>query len=460
MLRSAHKVVPLVLRHQEYAQHARLNSLLIRTIAPSASLQQIPLLRLARTANSLTLQLRLAPRVHPFARLVLDLYQRNVSRVEPANLWVQGIGVLLSILKVSARRELSSAHKTGSRAHHAMDLVPSAQEKQLSVLLVQAAGVPLMENVSRPARAEPSSLNPHRPTQRERLVSHVMPTAQPAPDRVLPNVRPVLLPVLSNHQMEDVSQFRLAARSRSSTLHPELVDHVMPGVQVAQCVDSGCGETYFGLCLSALATTGSTKTVGLSPLHGALVGTSSLGLVVLGLLVWRRRARKQRATRTAAFADTIPDPENGRGRWEWGRVWRMRREEGWFSGLRLFTRGFGARGKGRKQFHRELSLRKLGGQGRRPYRDTEDDPRWRNLHPRREVPDTFIFDRPVIPAAPGTGRSWWRDRNSIDSERERTTEGAYGKINPESHFAKTLSSVSGGSVRRPVIQRSETPEAE
>ncbi|CAE6494275.1 unnamed protein product [Rhizoctonia solani] len=231
-------------------------------------------------------------------------------------------------------------------------------------------------------------------------------------------------------------------------------------LQAGQCVDSGCGETYLGLCLSALVTSSSTRIVGLSPLHGALVGTSSVGLLVLGLLVWRRRARKQRAERTAAFADTIPESEAGRGQWEWGRVWRMRREEGWFSGLRLLTRGFGARGKGRRQFHRELSLRKLGGQGRRPYRDTEDDPRWRNLHPRREAPDTFIFDRPVVPVAPGTGQSWWREGDSVDSERGRAAEGVYGKINPESHFAKTLSSVSGGSVRRPAIQRSETPEAE
>ncbi|KAH7317535.1 insulin-like growth factor binding protein [Rhizoctonia solani] len=231
-------------------------------------------------------------------------------------------------------------------------------------------------------------------------------------------------------------------------------------LRAGQCMDSGCGETYFGLCLSALASsTVIVKTVGLSPVHGALVGTSSIGLLVLGLIFWRRRARKQRAARTAAFAETIPDPETGRGRWEWSKVWRMRREEGWFSGLKLFTRGVGSRGKGRRQFHREMSLRKLGGQGRQPYQVNEDDPRWRNLHPRRE-PDSIVFDRPVVPTAPGTGQSWWRDRDSIDSERGRPAGGAYGKINPESHFARTLSSVSGGSVRRPVIRRSETPEAE
>ncbi|KAL5636318.1 hypothetical protein ACGC1H_004955 [Rhizoctonia solani] len=231
-------------------------------------------------------------------------------------------------------------------------------------------------------------------------------------------------------------------------------------LQAGQCVDSGCGETYFGLCLGALVTSGSTKTVGLSPLHGALVGTSSLGLLVLGLLGWRRRARKQRAARTAAFADNIPDRDMDRGRWEWGRVWRMRREEGWFSGLKLLVRGVGVRGRGRRQFHREMSLRKLGGQGRQSHRDTEEDPRWRGLHPRRDAPDTFVFDRPVVPAAPGTGQSWWRDRESTDAEHARPTEGVYGRINPESHFARTLSSVSGGSVRRPVIQRSGTPEAE
>ncbi|KAJ1309369.1 hypothetical protein OPQ81_006148 [Rhizoctonia solani] len=232
-------------------------------------------------------------------------------------------------------------------------------------------------------------------------------------------------------------------------------------LQAGQCVASGCGETYFGLCLSALATsTNSTKIVGLSPLHGALVGTSSLGLLALGLLVWRRRARKQRAARTAAFADSIPDPATDRGRWEWGRVWRMRREEGWFSGLRLLTRGLNFRHRGRRKFHREMSLRKLGGQGRQPYQDSEEDPRWRNLHPRREAPDSFVFDRPVVPPAPGTGQSWWRERNSIDAEQGREAEGVYGRINPESHFAKTLSSVSGGSIRRPAIQRSETPEVE
>ncbi|GAB1517014.1 hypothetical protein RhiTH_000057 [Rhizoctonia solani] len=236
-------------------------------------------------------------------------------------------------------------------------------------------------------------------------------------------------------------------------------------LQSGQCVDSGCGETYFGLCLSTFATsTKTTTTVGLSPLHGALVGTSSIGFLVIGLLFWRRRARKQRAERTAAFADNLPDHDAGRGKWEWGRVWRMRREEGWFSGLKLLVRGMGSRRRGRRQFHREMSLRKLGGQGRRSYKDAEEDPRWRNLHPRREAPDTFVFDRPVVPAGPGTGKSWWRDqdqdRQSMDSERGKATEGVYGKINPESHFARTLSSVSGGSVRRPVIQRSETPEAE
>ncbi|CEL54465.1 Proprotein convertase subtilisin/kexin type 5 OS=Rattus norvegicus GN=Pcsk5 PE=2 SV=3 [Rhizoctonia solani AG-1 IB] len=232
-------------------------------------------------------------------------------------------------------------------------------------------------------------------------------------------------------------------------------------LQSGQCVDSGCGETYLGLCLSALVTsTKTTTTVGLSPLHGALVGTSSIGFFALGLLVWRRRARKQRAARTAAFADTLPDNDTNRGRWEWGRVWRMRREEGWFSGLRLLISGLGLRRKRRTQFHREMSLRKLGGQGRQPNRDSEEDPRWRNLRPRREAPDSFVFDRPVIPAAPGTGQSWWRERDSMDSGRGKAAEGAYGNINPESHFARTLSSVSGGSIRRPVIQHSETPEAE
>ncbi|CAE6462315.1 unnamed protein product [Rhizoctonia solani] len=335
-------------------------------------------------------------------------------------------------------------------------------EKLRFVPPVQEAEEPLMENASGPVQAGLFSPNLHQLTRQGQLAYHATPTVQPAQGRAPPNVRPALPLVHSNRQMEAVSLHHLAALNHFSTRLPERVGRAMPDARVVleQCVDSGCGETYFGLCLGALVTSGSTKTVGLSPLHGALVGTSSLGLLVLGLLGWRRRARKQRAARTAAFADNIPDRDMDRGRWEWGRVWRMRREEGWFSGLKLLVRGVGVRGRGRRQFHREMSLRKLGGQGRQSHRDTEEDPRWRGLHPRRDAPDTFVFDRPVVPAAPGTGQSWWRDRESTDAEHARPTEGVYGRINPESHFARTLSSVSGGSVRRPVIQRSGTPEAE
>ncbi|CAE6451368.1 unnamed protein product [Rhizoctonia solani] len=369
----------------------------------------------------------------------------------------------LNDANVPVRQGPSLVLKTDLHVPHAMDRALNVPEKPRSVPPVREVAVLSMGNAWGRAQAEQFSPNPYRPTRRERPAYHVMPIVLPARDLGPPNVQPALPLVPSNHQTEDVSLLRLAALSPFSTRPPDRVERVMLDAQTVreQCVDSGCGETYLGLCLSALVTsTKTTTTVGLSPLHGALVGTSSIGFFALGLLVWRRRARKQRAARTAAFADTLPDNDTNRGRWEWGRVWRMRREEGWFSGLRLLISGLGLRRKRRTQFHREMSLRKLGGQGRQPNRDSEEDPRWRNLRPRREAPDSFVFDRPVIPAAPGTGQSWWRERDSMDSERGKAAEGAYGNINPESHFARTLSSMSGGSIRRPVIQRSETPEAE
>lgn len=93
----------LALRHRGCAQHAKLISLLIRMTVQNASLQRFRLLPPAQTANSLTLRLPLAPRVRPCAKLVPDGYQPNASRVEPASLWGQGIGVSLLARLGSAR---------------------------------------------------------------------------------------------------------------------------------------------------------------------------------------------------------------------------------------------------------------------------------------------------------------------------------------------------------------------
>ena len=84
-----------MLRLQGCAQHAKLNSLLIQPTVPNVSLQPIRLPRLVLTGNSLTLRLRLVPRVRRYAKPALDRYQFNALRVEPVNLWFQGIDVLL-----------------------------------------------------------------------------------------------------------------------------------------------------------------------------------------------------------------------------------------------------------------------------------------------------------------------------------------------------------------------------
>ncbi|KAF8693181.1 EGF domain, unclasssified subfamily, partial [Rhizoctonia solani] len=430
-----------------------------------ASLQPALPLRPAPTANFSTLRLRLAPHALPYARLVLGPYQSSASRVGPANLWAQGVDVLLSVRVESAR--VQSWSRIMPRGYAMLALQPvllAPSHPFLSFRLPPRSPAPLvfqasysrpLNDVNVPVRQEPLSV-----PKMDSRVLRAMDLVPNAPEMLhfaLP-VREVAARWMGS--TEDVSRLRPAAHNPFSTRRPERVGRAMPDVQVAQERADKCVPRARTFATSTKTTT----TVGLSPLHGALVGTSSIGFLVIGLLFWRRRARKQRAERTAAFADNLPDHDAGRGKWEWGRVWRMRREEGWFSGLKLLVRGMGSRRRGRRQFHREMSLRKLGGQGRRSYKDAEEDPRWRNLHPRREAPDTFVFDRPVVPAGPGTGKSWWRDqdqdRESMDSERGKATEGVYGKINPESHFARTLSSVSGGSVRRPVIQRSETPEAE
>ncbi|QRV86896.1 proprotein convertase subtilisin/kexin type 5 [Ceratobasidium sp. AG-Ba] len=218
-----------------------------------------------------------------------------------------------------------------------------------------------------------------------------------------------------------------------------------------KCVDVVCeGGMVFGVCLSSLvvALPTSSKPTTASPLQIALASTGSLSLLVLGLLVWRRRARNRRAKETAAFADTLPDTKHKR--WDWGRVWRMgeaqrRREQGWLGAL-------GCAGKRRKEFHRELSLRRLDGSGSWRNRNMNADPDWerrpaqtdrrwrRSAWRSSDAESSVVFNRSV-PLPP------FSDRDSMDSRREdfwrdsideRNVSGAYGGINPESHFAKTL----------------------
>ncbi|KAF8602810.1 hypothetical protein BDV93DRAFT_545182, partial [Ceratobasidium sp. AG-I] len=232
-----------------------------------------------------------------------------------------------------------------------------------------------------------------------------------------------------------------------------------------KCVPSTCeGGTVggLGICLQDLVTLAPTppKPSGLSTLQIALIASSAVLLLLLIVLpLWRRRARMRRASQTAAFADGLPDTRHDR--WDWGNVWRMgeaqrRSEEGFFGGLRMLGCG---RRKGKK-FHREMSLRKLGGgHGPAKYRDSNegmerpwrprDDREWRGSRAESSV----VFERNVPFSDRGSVDSGgvWRGRRSGSSRRSGSDlggkgevgEGAYGRINPESHFAKTLAMLEG-----------------
>ncbi|KAG8704105.1 hypothetical protein FRC08_002449 [Ceratobasidium sp. 394] len=240
-------------------------------------------------------------------------------------------------------------------------------------------------------------------------------------------------------------------------------------LQGGRCVTVECangGSTVFGVCLSELVTAlpSQPKPNTGGALQIALGATGGLSLLVLGLLAWRRRARSRRAKQTAAFADTLPDTQNKR--WDWGRVWRMgetqrKKEQGWLGGL-------GCGGRRRKEFHREMSLRRLNsGKGvpawrnrrtanmsvDRDWRSVEQGQVWRSS----DAESSVVFNR-AVPLPPFSDRDsldsrreeFWRD--SIDENKVRAQPGAFGGINPESHFAKTLAAA-----RASPVSRKDTP---
>ncbi|KAG8778538.1 hypothetical protein FRC12_024929 [Ceratobasidium sp. 428] len=226
-------------------------------------------------------------------------------------------------------------------------------------------------------------------------------------------------------------------------------------LKAGRCVVSECpggGSMAFGVCLSSLVVALPARSrPGGNALQIALGATGGLSLIVLGLLVWRRRARSRRAKETAAFADTLPDTKNKR--WEWGRVWRMgeaqrKREQGLFGGL-------GLGGKRRKEFHREMSLKRLnsgvGNSGARwRARRTANMSVDRDWRP-SDAESSVVFNREV-PLPP------FSDRDSIDSRREDfwrdsvDRSGPFGGINPESHFTRTLAAA-----RASLESRKQTP---
>ncbi|CAE6454436.1 unnamed protein product [Rhizoctonia solani] len=158
----------LALLLQGCALHARLIFLRIQTTVQSASLQPALPLRPAPTANFSTLRLRLAPHALPYARLVLGPYQSSASRVGPANLWAQGVDVLLSVRVESAR--VQSWSRIMPRGYAMLALQPvllAPSHPFLSFRLPPRSPAPLvfqasysrpLNDVNVPVRQEPLSV--------------------------------------------------------------------------------------------------------------------------------------------------------------------------------------------------------------------------------------------------------------------------------------------------------------
>ncbi|KAG8737364.1 hypothetical protein FRC10_008279 [Ceratobasidium sp. 414] len=504
-VKSALKDVPVARLQPASAQPVKQDSRPTQTTAPAAFPLLLPLL-LAPTANSSMSQLVLVSPAPLCAKRAQARSRRSALRVAPASLWVLVGGASQSMLKACVRvRNLLQITPRGSvmPARRRVHLVRSLRSRLFPPRPRSHARLALLVSYSRLKENAFQRVRPERFSCAECAGSSTFCTAC-ASGGALNGKCVSTCPGGTFLSQSNTPPSSNSTTVRGSTClnYPKTVDASprprvalkpiliarlgrAPGAtgrarvaleRVEECAGGRCvtvecangASTVFGVCLSELVTAlppqPRPNTGG--ALQIALGATGGLSLLVLGLLAWRRRARSRRAKGTAAFADTLPDTRNKR--WDWGKVWRMgetqrKREQGWFSGL-------GCGGRKGKEFHREMSLRRLNsGKSVPAWRNRRTanmsvDQDWRNVEHGRDwrssdAESSVVFNR-AVPLPPFSDRDsmdsrreeFWRDSIDENKVRAQPQPGAFGGINPESHFARTLAAA-----RASPVSREDTP---